>query len=416
MIKSMVAKHSNGKDAMDQIFSSNVEASKAAQEHGEEKVINATIGAIYDENERIFCIPTVSRVLRSLPIEEIISYAPISGLPDYLSSVIELTFANYYPEAYVGAIATAGGTGVAHHTIWNYSECGDTVLTSDWHWGAYSIICREANRKLDFYSLFDEKKEFNLQSFEKKVQETISQQDSLIVIINTPAHNPTGYSLSNENWSNILDICKKNSDSKGKKIILLVDIAYIDYARNSRDVRGFFKQFTGLSDNILIILAFSMSKSFTMYGQRTGAMIGISSSKVIIDEFKSVNQYTSRATWSNINRGAMKLLTTIHHSPTLWKEFIKERDACYNMIQNRAQIFMNESKMCNLNALPYKDGFFISIPMESPKNICNELKRNLIFTIPLKMGIRIAVCSIPTNKIIGMARKISDAIDNINRF
>ena len=43
-----------------------------------------------------------------------------------------------------------------------------------------------------------------------------------------------------------------------------------------------------------------------MYGQRVGAMIGISGNEEVITEFKNINTYTSRATWSNINRACMK--------------------------------------------------------------------------------------------------------------
>lgn len=71
------------------------------------------------------------------------------------------------------------------------------------------------------------------------------------------------------------------------------------------EVRKIFKKLSNLPANILSIVAYSMSKGFTLYGQRTGAMIGVSSSKEIIEEFAAINQYTSRATWSNINRPAI---------------------------------------------------------------------------------------------------------------
>ena len=77
-----------------------------------------------------------------------------------------------------------------------------------------------------------------------------------------------------------------------------------------------------------------------MYGQRTGAIIGLSSSKEVIDEFANVNKFTSRATWSNINRGAMTVLTQIQQDDTLLKKFEAEREEYYQMIRARAAIFM----------------------------------------------------------------------------
>lgn len=71
-----------------------------------------------------------------------------------------------------------------------------------------------------------------------------------------------------------------------------------------------------------------------MYGQRTGAMIGVSSDKSVIDEFAAINQYTSRATWSNINRPAMRTLATIYSDPELLAKVCAERDYYYQMIKH----------------------------------------------------------------------------------
>ena len=44
-----------------------------------------------DDNGKLICIPTVEKVLRSLPTNELAAYAPIAGLPDYLEAVKDLT-------------------------------------------------------------------------------------------------------------------------------------------------------------------------------------------------------------------------------------------------------------------------------------------------------------------------------------
>lgn len=410
MTMSMAASHSRGKFATDKIFGASAAAAKAAGTHGKDKVVNATIGAIMDDSEQLACIPTVEKVLRALPMNDVIAYAPIAGLPGYLDATVNLAFADNRPDAYFSSVATAGGTGVIHHTIWNYSEIGDTILTSDWYWGPYNVICNEAKRKLDTYQLFDERRNFNIQSFERKATEILAKQDALVVIINTPAHNPTGYSLTDADWEKVLGVCKAQAKNPDKKITLLVDIAYIDYAGEKNECRGFLRQFSSLPENILGVLAFSMSKGYTMYGQRTGAMIGISSSKAVIEEFAAINQYTSRATWSNINRGAMSLLTTIDQDKTLLKQFEAERGALYQMIRDRADIFMREAKSCGLNVLPYRAGFFISIPSSDSDAVCEKLHDDLIFAVPLKMGVRIAVCAIPSSKMKGIAEKMRKAV------
>ena len=412
MLTSIAASHSKGKFATDKIFGASGAAVKATAEFGKDKVVNATIGAIMDDNEELACIPTVEKVLREMPINDLINYAPIAGLPSYLDATINLTFQDNKPDAYINAVATAGGSGVIHHTIWNYSEIGDTILTSDWYWGPYSVLCKEALRKLDTYQLFDEQQNFNIKDFELKVNDLLKKQDSLVIIINTPAHNPTGFSLTDDDWTKVLDVCKSEAKDSTKKITILVDIAYIDYAGEKNETRRFLKQFSNLPANILGILAFSMSKGYTMYGQRTGAMIGISSSKEISKEFADINQYTSRATWSNINRGAMQLLATIYNDKQLLSQFEKERDGFYELIKERANIFMAEAKECGLNMLPYRAGFFISIPSSDSDAVCNKLHDDLIYAVPLAAGVRIAVCAVPSRKIKGMAEKTLKAMKN----
>ena len=413
MTTSMAASHAAGKMLNDAIFGASAAAGKAVAEFGAEKVTNATIGAIMDDAEKLACIPTMEKVFRSLPMTDIIAYAPISGLPGYLDTVVDLTFADQRPDGYCAAVATAGGTGAIHHAIANYSEVGDQVLTSDWFWGPYNVLCTEARRKLATYKLFDEQQNFNIKAFTAKVEELLHQQSSLLVIINTPAHNPTGYSLSESDWAQVLDVCKAQAKGGAKKISILVDIAYIDYAGEKNETHKFMKQFAGLPANILVMFAFSMSKGYTMYGQRTGAIIGLSSSKEVIDEFANINKYTSRATWSNINRGAMMVLTKIQQDKALLAQFEKEREEYYQMIRNRAAIFMKESRECGLNALPYKAGFFLSIPSADPGAVCEKLHDDLIFAVPLKMGVRVAVCAVSAKKMVGMAAKIQKAMNAV---
>ena len=408
-MSSQVASHRVGKKLVDVIFGASAACAEAVKEHGADKVTNATIGAIMGEDEKLACIPTMEKVFHQLPIADAIAYAPIAGLPGYLDTVIDLTFADNKPEGYLAAVATAGGTGAIHHAIVNYTEAGDQVLTSDWFWGTYNVLCQEQGRTLTTYQLFDENQNYNLKALAAKLEELFAKQDSLLLIINTPAHNPTGYSLSEADWTGVLDLCRKYA-AEGKKVNLLVDIAYIDYAGEKNECRSFMKQFSNLPENIFTMFAFSLSKGYTMYGQRTGAIIGLSASKELVDEFVDVAKYSSRATWSNINRGAMAVLNAIQQDAGLLADFEAERESLYEIIRDRAAIFMKEAQECGLNALPYKAGFFLSIPAKDSKAVCDELHKDLIFAVPLKAGVRIAVCSVPKQKMYGMAAKVLKAL------
>jgi aromatic-amino-acid transaminase len=152
----------------------------------------------------LVCLPTVEKVYRNLPTNELIAYAPISGLPEYLDKVIVAAFGKSKPAGYTAAVATAGGTGAIHHAIWNYTEQGDVVITSDWYWGAYKVLCRDMNRELQTYTMLTKDNKFNLPPLEKKVVEVLKKQSSIMVIINTPAHNPTGYSLTTKDMEAVV--------------------------------------------------------------------------------------------------------------------------------------------------------------------------------------------------------------------
>lgn len=415
MSETVAASHSIGKFATDKIFGANALAVKAVAQFGREKVTNATIGALLDDQEQLVCLPTVEKVYRSVPITEVINYAPIAGLPDFLESAMTHVFGESRPDAFTKGIATSGGSGVLHHAIWNYSEMHDTVLTTDWYWGPYKVLCEEVLRKIDTFPLFNEKLQFNVPAFEQKVTSLLAKQNNLLVILNTPAHNPTGYTMTDAEWDTIIDVLKNAAKNPAKKITVVVDIAYLDFSGERNTCRKFFSKFGKMPANLLFIMAFSMSKSFTMYGQRVGAMIGVTSSADVAKEFEDINQYSSRATWSNINRGVMRMMAMICADKELYAQVEKERAGYYQLIKSRADIFVKEAAAVNLSMLPYHAGYFLSVPTASPDAVCEKLNAENIFGVALGKGVRIAVCAVPTNKIAGMAGKMKTAIESAGK-
>ena len=386
----MTATHAAGRKLKDAIFDANQACNEAIKIHGADKVTNATIGVVLDEEGKLATLPTVEKIFRSMDFSELVAYAPISGLPAYLDAVIDLTFADNKPTAHFGAVATAGGTGAIHHAIANYAERGDAVLTSDWCWGTYNVICVETGKRLETFKLFDDALNFNTNDFAVKV-------DALC------------YALSSDEWYKVLAVLKAQA-SAGKNISLLVDIAYIDFAGEKNSTRAFMKKFSDLPENLFVMISFSMSKSYTFYGQRTGALIGVSSSADVIDEFKNVGKYSSRAAWSNVNRGAQALLVKLAADKNLTPIYEAERTKLYEMVKRRADVFVAEADSCGLRVVPYKGGFFIAVPADNPAAVCRKLHDELIFAVPLKLGIRVAACSTSFEKMHGVAEKILRAM------
>ncbi|HOK48941.1 MAG TPA: aminotransferase class I/II-fold pyridoxal phosphate-dependent enzyme, partial [Sedimentibacter sp.] len=398
MAFNMVAGHARWPKVNDAIFGLAAKAKEAVEKYGKENVIDSTLGALVDDNGDLICLNTVYQELKSLPNAAIAAYAQVAGQPDFLETVPQICFGKYRPDAYIRAVATPGGTGSVRHAIYNYTEPGDSILISDWFWSPYVTISEEYGRKATTFELFNDKNEFNLASFKEKFEELLNRQKRLVTILNTPANNPTGYSLSDEEWDEVLNIAKENAEDPEKRIIIVVDCAYIDYAGIGDERRKFFAKFSGLPKNILIIVAFSMSKGYTMYGMRSGAAIGISSDEEIAEEFFYSCLHSNRANWSNGTRAAMEIMTRIAKDPEKTKAYEAEVNETKMMLRRRADAFVKAAQEVGLEILPYRDGFFVSIPCKDAKKASDELIKENMFVVALKKGLRFAVCGVSEEK------------------
>jgi aromatic-amino-acid transaminase len=413
MAFNMVAGHAKWPKVNDAIFGLAAKAKEAIDKYGKENVIDSTLGALVDDKGDLICLNTVYQELKSMPDAAIAAYAQVAGQPDFLETVPNICFGKYRPDAHIRAVATPGGTGSVRHSIYNYTEPGDSILISDWFWSPYMTISEEYGRKATTFELFNSKNEFNMESFKEKFEELLNKQKRLVTILNTPANNPTGYSLSDEEWDEVLNLAKENAKDPENRIIIVVDCAYIDYAGIGDERRKFFAKFSGLPKNILIIAAFSMSKGYTMYGMRSGAAICISSDEEIAEEFYYSCLHSNRANWSNGTRAAMEIMTRIAKDPEKTKAYEAEVKEAKMMLRKRADAFVKGAKEAGLEILPYRDGFFVSIPCKDAKKASDELIKENLFVVALKKGLRFAVCAVSEEKCKTAPAIIKKVLDRI---
>lgn len=407
----MIAKDLGERKLVDKVFSVAKKAKDAMSELGEEKVVNATIGSLYDETGKLAVLDTAMKVYKELPPEEIAGYASaFTGTPEYKESVKISLFGRDYKEFlkghYTEVLATPGGTGAISNSIKNYLGYGDTLLLPKWLWSPYILMAKEKNGDCDFYNLFNEENKFDLVNFKERVEKLAKKQENVVIIINDPCQNPTGYRLTIEEWKEIRKILI--SASEEANIILILDVAYIDFDdRSFEERREYLETFKNLPEKVLTIFTFSLSKALTSYGMRVGAQIALSTSESVIKEFYDANSFSCRSTWSNISRGGMKMFSEIILDEEKSFKLEKEREFYRNLIKERAEIFINEAKECGLDVLPYVSGFFLTIPTGkyTPK-VEELLEKNHIYTVILNEGIRIAVCSVTKKKIKGLAKRI----------
>ena len=117
-----------------------------AAQIGKENVVNATIGALLDDDGKLIVLSSVDEVFRQLSPEDYAEYAPIGGTEGFKEAVKKDIFRGYRTNAAVEAVSTPGGTGAVRNAIANYSEYGDTVLTTDWYWGPYKTCLLYTSR------------------------------------------------------------------------------------------------------------------------------------------------------------------------------------------------------------------------------------------------------------------------------
>ena len=209
----------HGKDEADSAM-----AKARAAEVGKENIINATTGAFLDANGQLITMKTVEEVVKTIPFRDSAEYAPIEGTKGFVNAAIDGAFREYRPNGFIDGVATPGGTGGLHHSIYNYLEPGDTVLTMDRYWAAYKSICRECGRGFDTFVSFDENNKFNVQGCIDKLREYAEKQTNVFLVMNTPANNPTGYNVKRDEWEAIMAELTAIANNGKNNVVLLTGI------------------------------------------------------------------------------------------------------------------------------------------------------------------------------------------------
>ena len=182
-------------------------------------------------------------------------------------------------------------------------------------------------------------------------------------------------------------------------MILIQDIAYFDYQEKDFDrSRDMFLPLLNLDPEILAVIIFSGSKTFSLYGFRIGAQIGLSKTKEIIDHFIRVGDYSVRGRFSSVSQPGMNIIGKIFSDKIYMEKFQNELVEARKMLNQRSAIFVKEAEKQGLKALPYLGGFFISVETAN-QNIFQDLVNEHVFVIPMEGLVRIAVSSLNREEI-----------------
>lgn len=398
----------SGNSGPDLAFSINAKVKAAQAKFGKENVINAVLGTLADDEGNIIALDSFYKRLETMDRGLIASYAPIEGEKAFRETVLDLLFEDNRPAAYMEVVSTPGGTGAIRNGIFSYADIGDPVICHDYFWQPYQKMCIEFDRDFKTYNFFTKDFKFDLASYKACQDEALKDHDRMVSIINSPGNNPTGYSLSDEEWDEVIKISKEAVE-KGKKITLIIDVAYIEFAGGGEQ-KKFFKKFSNLPENLMVLVAFSMSKAYTAYGLRSGAVVGISSSKEEIEDFKDAMATSARCNWSNGVHAPQQILVDLAKEENKG-EYDKELLSLKAMLKERADVFVKEAADHKINIIPYFGGFFAFVPSARAFEITEKLEKENIFTIPSAKGIRIALCATNKKDVVKLVERLAFYMD-----
>lgn len=292
----------------------------------------------------------------------------------------------------------------------NILNPGETVIKPSQGWGPYKTMATEFGLSLTSYNMFKDNR-FDIESFKDTLSTVMDEQQKVLVIINDPCHNPTGYTMSEAEWDQVIEFI--NVLSKKGPVVILNDIAYVDYSNQGSTWKNHFLKYKYLEENVMAVIAFSTSKTMTAYGARAGAAIAITKNKNELDKFINAGIYSARSIWSTVNNGAMDLFTLVTTTPKLRETYLKEKQIYVDLLKERAGIFVSECHDVGLEIYPFVEGFFVTIRVENNDEkmaLYLRLQENNIFTVEVDGGLRVAICSVPKRKLKGLAKRIKSII------
>lgn len=374
----------------DPIFALNREATQRRAKG--ESIVNATVGSLLLDDGRLAILPTAARIIKEVPAEEWAPYAPIAGAPDFLSAVISDLFERE-PEMKATAIAAAtpGGSGALRHAIANYLEPGQSILTTNYFWGPYQTLADEADRKVATFAMFDASGNLDVAALDRALADQIANQKRVLLFLNDPCHNPTGYSMRVEEWRAVVE--RLVAHAQEAPVTLLVDMAYFEYAA-ARDPRAFLKELHPLIGKVGLLFAWSASKTFTHYGLRVGAIVACIPDPRERAMTEAALSYSCRGTWSNCTRGGMRAVTRLLAEPELRRAADAERAELKTLLGARVARWNELAHGKKIVYPRYEGGFFVTVFADEAEERARRMREAGVFVVPAKGALRVALCSV----------------------
>ena len=232
------------------------------------KKVNRGVGVYYDDNGKLpllACVQKAEQAMMEKPSAR--GYLPIDGIAAYDAAVQMLVFGAQSPSVQSKRVATVqclGGTGglkVGADFLKRLNP-QSKVMISDPSWENHKALFTQAGFDVQAYPYYDA--QALGVNFPKMLASLASAEPGTIVVLHACCHNPTGYDITPSQWKQVVETVK----SKG--LTAFLDMAYQGFGHGIAEDGAVIDLFVqaGLS----FFVATSFSKSFSLYGERVGAL------------------------------------------------------------------------------------------------------------------------------------------------
>jgi len=285
--------------------------------------VNLGVGVYYTDEGKVPLLKAVLEAEKEVVAKQSPrAYIPIEGPNPYNSAVQNLLFGADSPLIKEGRVVTAeclGGTG-ALRVGGDFVKRLDTnapAAISAPSWENHRGIFESAGYQVLEYSYFDPKTRGV--DFEGMVKSLESFPAKTLVILHACCHNPTGADLTPEQWKKIISICQT------RQLIPFLDIAYQGFATGIEEDGAAVQLFA--DSGMSFFVSSSFSKSFSLYGERVGALSIVTQSKEESARVLSQLKRVIRTNYSNPPTHGAAIVAMVLNSPKLrqmWEDELAE--------------------------------------------------------------------------------------------
>ncbi len=285
--------------------------------------VNLGVGVYYDDNGKLpllKCVQAAEKLMADKPSPR--GYLPIDGIAAYDSAVKGLVFGVDSEPVKSGRVATVqaiGGTGglkVGADFLKRLSPQAK-VMISDPSWENHRALFTNAGFQVEAYPYYDAAKRGV--NFEGMMAALNAAPAGTIVVLHACCHNPTGYDISAAQWDQVV------SAVKARQLVPFLDMAYQGFGHGIAEDGAVIGKF--VAAGLSCFVSTSFSKSFSLYGERVGALSVLCESKEEADRVLSQLKIAIRTNYSNPPTHGGAIVAAVLNTPELraqWEQELAE--------------------------------------------------------------------------------------------